>query len=150
MANFERLAIPAKLDLGKRVLSQIRKGKPSSHELWALSRFGGRIPFHGPLDRVVPPSDAASWAQELLKLNLPMNDALAHALVQLVRRTGDRARDVASEVLDSVKHALSDRHPKPDTFAELLDQPETASQDQEREWLFGEALPSGLVLSSAD
>ena len=146
LASFERLSVATKLNLGRRLLARLRKAKPSPQDLWALSRFGGRIPFAGPLDRVVPAADAAAWAEELVAAAISMNDGLARTLVQLVRTTGDRGRDVPPESLERVKRALRERHPKSDSFVELLERPETALHQQERDWVFGEALPSGLVL----
>jgi hypothetical protein len=146
LANFERLAVATKLELGRRMLARIRKGKPGAQELWVLSRFGGRIPLYGPLDRVVPASAAAAWADELLSAGLPMADGLAHAVIQLVRATGDRGRDAPHEAVERVKQMLRERHPKAESFVEMLDRPETALGQQEQDWVFGEALPSGLIL----
>jgi molecular chaperone DnaK (HSP70) len=144
LANFERLSAEIKSSLGGLLLRKIMKGKPKSQELWALGRFGARAPFYGPLDQVVPKSDASQWLDGLLCLEA--TDALAHAAVQLARRTGDRQRDLAETDLDRLA-AWLDNVENAKRYKELLENPGTSLGRQEQDWIFGENLPSGLILS---
>jgi hypothetical protein len=148
LANLERLAPETKSELGRRILERVRKGKPGPQELWCLGRLGARIPFYGPVDRVVPAAQAARWLLTLVDAGLQPTDAVAHALVNLARRTGDRARDLPDEDRQRLKLWLERQHPRGASFVELLEQPETAARAQERDWIFGEALPAGLILSA--
>lgn len=146
LANFERLPADTKVQLGNMLLGKIARGKPKPQELWALARFGARIPFYGPLDQVIPSSRAVLWIEQLLSMNLPANEPLAHSFIQLARLTGDRERDVPQEKRDYLVGWLK-QLPQRDRLAEALTHPETLLQSQEQDWVFGESLPAGLVLS---
>jgi hypothetical protein len=145
LANFERLPAEVKGQLGDSLLPNIVRGKARSQELWALGRLGARIPFHGPLDQVLPAGRAAEWLDQLLAGRLPASEALARTLIQLARLTGDRERDVPAEKRDYVAGWLQ-QLPQGERLAEPLMHPETALRSQEQDWVFGESLPTGLVL----
>ncbi len=145
MANFERLAVGIKSDLGNLLLQKIMKGKPKPQELWALGRLGARAPFYGPLDQVVGVSEASEWLNRLLTIS-EANDPLAHAAVQLARRTGDRHRDLPEVDRDRLGAWLN-RVENARRYLELLENPESGRARQEQDWIFGENLPSGLILS---
>jgi hypothetical protein len=149
LANFEYLPAPTKIELGRRLLERIAKGRPRPQELWALGRFGARIPFHGPLDQVVSSEEASRWVHSLLSLNLEATDALSRTLVHLARRSGDRARDLSPGDIDMLSDWLR-RTPQAQRYRELLTNPEVALLSQEKEWVFGEGLPAGLVVSESD
>jgi len=146
LANFEYLPATNKLELGRRVLEKITKGRPKAQELWALGRLGARIPFYGPLDQVIPREEASSWLHTLLAAGLEASDALARTLVHLSRRTGDRARDLPLEDTDRLSAWLQPL-PQAERYRELLTHPEAALFSQEKAWIFGEALPAGLIVS---
>jgi hypothetical protein len=146
MANFERLSAAIKSALGALLLQSIVKGKPKSRELWALGRFGARIPFYGPLDQVVSSKDASEWLNRLLSLPVESTDALARAAVQLARRTGDRERDLPPVDRDRLAGWLNQVE-NGKRYRELMENPEKSLVRQEQDWVFGEELPSGLVLS---
>ncbi|GLI32586.1 Hsp70 family protein [Desulforhabdus amnigena] len=147
LANFERLPVKNKMELGRIALERIRKGKFKSQELWTLGRLGARIPFYGPLDLVVPSGEASLWLNTLLSLDLEPTEALAQALLQLGRRTGDRERDLPQEDRDRLAQWL-DPLPQSERYREVLSNPDIALMTGEKDWIFGEALPSGLILSS--
>ena len=146
MANFERLPAEIKSGLGALLLQKIVKGKPKSQELWALGRFGARIPFYGPLDQVVSSSEASEWLERLLSLSVEPTDALAHTAVQLARRTGDRQRDLPKADRDRLAGWLNHVE-NGNRYKELIENPDTSMARQEQDWVFGENLPSGLILS---
>jgi hypothetical protein len=145
LASMERLRAKHKVELGKALMGKIQKGRPRPQDLWALSRLGARIPFYGPLDQVVPRNEAWAWIQALLSLSTEPGEAMASALVQLGRVTGDRERDLKADQRDMLLHWL-ETMPRGSRFVEVLTNPETALMSQEREWIFGETLPAGLVL----
>ncbi|MDQ3250168.1 MAG: hsp70 family protein, partial [Chloroflexota bacterium] len=146
LANFEWLPAATKTQLGRLLLAKFKKAPPRSQELWALGRFGARATLYGPLDRLIANVEAASWAESLLAYHLAQTDSLAHALVQLVRITGDRARDVAEEARQPVLDWL-DALPHADRYRELLLNPASHLQREAQAQVFGEALPVGLVLA---
>ncbi len=147
MANFERLPVDSKVELGRLLLQRIQK-KPRPQELWALSRFGARIPLYGPLDLVIPPDEAASWLNSLISSKRRPDEGMAHTLVHIARLTGDRARDISEEEQQKVLQWL-EQLPHGDQFRKLLMSPESTRQQQEQDWIFGESLPTGLVISGS-
>lgn len=146
LANLERLPVESKIELGRLILDKIKEGKPKSQEFWALSRLGARIPFYGPLDRVVPAKEVSAWLNAVLSLDVETVESVAHALVQLARRTGDRERDLPQAERDRLSEWLR-QLPQGKRLEEILTHPETTLKRQEQDWIFGEALPSGLILS---
>jgi hypothetical protein len=149
LANFERLPIEYKVALGQLLLDKIIKGKARPQEIWALSRLGARIPFYGPLDRVVPREEVSQWIDQLLSLEEgDGNETFMHGVIQLARYTGDRERDLAESVRERISERLN-QLPSADRFNELLKNPGTALEDGEQDWVFGESLPAGLRLSTA-
>jgi hypothetical protein len=146
LANFERLPVDTKVELGRTLLDRIVAGKPKPQELWALSRLGARIPFYGPLNRVVPAEEVSRWLRKLLPMASEATEAMAHALVQLARYTGDRERDLPQDIRTQLSAQLQ-RLPQGRRFEELLNNPDTVLMGQEQDWIFGESLPSGLILS---
>ncbi len=146
LANFERLPVEAKMELGRALLEHIVKGKPKNQELWALSRLGARAPFYGPLDRVISGKEASAWMNALISEHPQPTDSMAHVVVQLALRTGDRERDLPREDIERLSRWLSSTHGAAH-FEEILNNPDTALRREEQDWIFGEALPSGLVLT---
>ena len=147
LANFEYLPASNKVELGRLVLERIGKGRPRAQELWALGRLGARIPFYGPLDQVVGKEEASRWLHGILSLDLEASDALARTLVHLTRRTGDRARDLPPEDIDLLSSWLQQTE-KAERYRQILTHPEVALVSQEKEWIFGEALPAGLIVTN--
>ncbi|GAX62686.1 molecular chaperone [Candidatus Scalindua japonica] len=149
LANLERLPVDIKETLGRQLLERFSGEKLNPKELWALSRLGARIPFHGPLDKVVSAQEVSTWLNKLLSSNPEASNALAHALVQLGRSTGDRGRDLPDNDKGNIIKWL-DNVPNGDQYKELINNPESALGKSEQEWIFGEALPPGLVISSEE
>jgi molecular chaperone DnaK (HSP70) len=146
LANFERLPAEAKVELGLLLLEKIRKGKPKTQDIWSISRLGGRIPLYGPMDQVISSKEASAWLDTMLSLNLVVTDALAQSMVHLARLTGDRQRDLPSEDLDRV-YTWLEKAPRANHYRNLLTRPEATLSDKDRNWMFGEDLPSGLMLT---
>lgn len=148
LANFERLSANLKVSLGRTLFQKIRKAKgtPNAKELWALSRFGARTAMYGPLDRLIPAVEAATWVEGLLALPLDRRENVGRVLVHLANRTGDRGRDVPEEVRDQVAQWVeplkNGAH-----LQELLADAASQRSEEEQAWIFGEALPTGLVLA---
>ena len=90
----------------------------------------------GPEGKVLGPSVASRWAETLL--TVPKAD---DALISLARRTGDPVRDVSAATFAAVRGRLTD----PQLIAQL--EGETERDERALGRIFGEALPSGLVLS---
>ncbi len=149
LASLERISVTIKDALGNQLLERFSGGTLNPKELWALGRLGARIPFHGPLDKVVSAREISTWLNRLLSNNPGASNALSHVLVQLARSTGDRGRDLADTDINTVIKWL-DNVPNGEQYQELINNPESALGKKEQDWIFGESLPPGLVISSED
>jgi hypothetical protein len=137
-ASLEMLPIGTKTELGEALVKRVRAGDAKESELWCLSRLGARKLFYGPINLVIPPATAARWAEALLKL-----PGTGEALASLARSTGDPTRDVPQATRDAVRRKL-ETLPRAERLLALLEGEEEDGQALGR--IFGEELPSGLVL----
>jgi hypothetical protein len=146
LASLEQLSGATRAALGNELLRKLKKEPAESAWLWSLGRFGVRIPLYGTLTCVVPRETAEEWVTAIVDGKEVAPEAAA-AVVQLVRITGDRSRDLSDAVR---KHAIARLR-----SAAVADEPllaplqnlvVPARADVAR--TFGEPLPRGLVLES--
>jgi hypothetical protein len=137
-ASLELLPIGTKTELGESLVRRVKTGDFKESELWCLSRLGARKLFYGPINLVVPPATAARWAEALLNV-ANAGDALA----SLARRSDDGMRDLPAATYESVKRKLQSM-PHAERLLAVLEGEE--GDDRALERIFGEELPSGLVL----
>ena len=138
-ASLELLPIGTKTELGDALVKRVKAGDFKESELWCLSRLGARKLFYGPINLVVPPATAARWAEALLNV-ANAGDALA----ALARKCDDAMRDLPAVTYENVKRKLQGM-----AHAERLLRVLEGEEGDERamERIFGEELPSGLVLA---
>ena len=136
--SLELLPIGTKTELGDALVKRVRAGDYKESELWCLSRLGARKLFYGPINLVVPPATAVRWVEALLKI-----PAAADALAAMARRTEDPTRDLPAANRDGVKTRLQSL-PHADRLIAVLEGEE--EDDRALGRIFGEELPSGLVL----
>jgi hypothetical protein len=125
--------IPAgnRAQLGDALIKQTKE----DYVLWCLSRLGARQLFYGPANQVLAASIASRWIEALIAV--PRAD---DALVSLARRTGDPVRDISATTFATVRARLKD----PQLIAQL--EGDTERDERALGRIFGEALPSGLIL----
>jgi molecular chaperone DnaK (HSP70) len=113
------------------------KAPKEDYVLWCLSRLGARQLFYGPANQVLAASVASRWIDALLG-----TPKAGEALVSMARRTGDPVRDVAPASFEAVRARVVD--------SKSLAQLEGEAERDERALgaIFGEGLPSGLVLGA--
>ena len=141
-SSLELLPLGTKTELGDTLVKRIKVGDFKESELWCLSRLGARKLFYGPINVVVPPATATRWAEAIL--NLPhAGDALA----SIARRTEDIARDLPLATRETVKRKLQTL-PHADRLLGVLEGEEQDDATLGR--IFGEELPSGLVLAAVE
>jgi molecular chaperone DnaK (HSP70) len=132
--------IPAanRVQLGDALVKQGRQAGFSDNILWCIARLGARQLFYGPANQVLTPAIATRWIEALLAA-----PKAEDALVSLARKTGDPVRDVAPATFAAVHDRITD--------AQLAEQLDGSSERDERALgrIFGEGLPSGLILESA-
>jgi len=137
-ASLELLPVGTKTELGEALIKRVKAGDYKESELWCLSRIGARKLFYGPINLVVPPAAATRWAETLLKLNA--GDALA----SIGRRTEDPTRDLPAPARDAIRAKLQ-QSPHADRLLAVFEGEEEDERTLGR--IFGEELPSGLVLA---
>ncbi len=144
VANLELLLDKDKRKWGEQLLWELSPKKAKPQELWALSRLGAREPLYGPVDRVVSPEAVAIWLRKLMAQDWRNPKPVINALVQMARKTGDRTRDLGEdplgEVLDWLRAQGADEkqlHPLQEVVP---------LQKGEQKAIYGESLPSGLLL----
>jgi molecular chaperone DnaK (HSP70) len=138
-SSLELLPIGTKTEIGDALVKRVKAGDYKESELWCLSRVGARKLFYGPINLVVPPAAATRWAEILLKI-----PNAGDALASIARRTDDPTRDLPPATRDAVKKKL-ETLPHAERLLAVLEGEEQDDQTLGR--IFGEELPSGLVLA---
>ncbi len=146
-ASMEQLPARDRVGLGERLLSEIKPRKCKPQQLWSLSRIGARVPLYASVDRVVPPAEVRPWITRMLEANWRNPRPVLSALCQMARRTGDRARDLPRDFLQTVAGWMCD-HGADDALVEPLEKI-IPVRSHEQDVIFGERLPAGLVLEKA-
>ena len=135
-ASMELIPTATRTQLGDALLKQGKDSGFNDTVQWCLSRLGARQLFYGPLNQVLPPAVATRWIEAMLT-----QARSEDVLVSLARRTGDPVRDVPAATFAAVRAKLS----QPSLIAQLDGDSERDDRTLGR--IYGEALPSGLVLS---
>jgi molecular chaperone DnaK (HSP70) len=138
-ASLELLPLGAKTELGDALTKRIKAGDFKESELWCVSRLGARQLFYGPINLVVPPASATRWAEAIMNIA-----AAGDALASLGRRTDDPTRDLPAATRQTIRGKL-EAMPNAVRLLAVLDG--EAEDDRALGRIFGEELPSGLVLA---
>lgn len=146
MANMERLLVKDKIILGRQLIQGFQIRKPRPQLQWALSRIGSRDPLYGSIDRVVPPGEVGRWIDGLLSMSWKNPKPSVEMLSQLCRKTGDPLRDIDEETRYSVVGWIESAGDFPEALARIATQ--SIRQQQEKDTVFGESLPAGLILDN--
>ena len=146
LASLEHLSGATRAALGNELQRKLKKEPTDSGWLWSIGRLGSRIPLYGSLNCVVAPATAADWIQELLDLR-ELTSETASAIVQLGRRTNDRARDISDDVRNTALTRLMASGVADESILLRLERFMNPDRgDVVR--TFGEPLPKGLHLES--
>ncbi len=141
-AALELLPVQTKISLAEALLARIKAGQYTESELWCLSRLGARRLFYGPANQVLPPVTVSAWVRDLLGV-----PRAAEALALLARQTGDASRDLPAHVLAQVRRKLEGELDAARLLA--IFEGEEAPDARSLSRIFGEELPSGLVIGPA-
>jgi molecular chaperone DnaK (HSP70) len=141
-SSLELLPVGTKTELGEALIKRVKAGDYKETELWCLSRIGARKLFYGPINLVIPPAAVTRWVETLVKL-----PAAGDALASMARRTEDPTRDLPQQTRDAVRAKLQTL-PHADRLIAVLEGEEEDERALGR--IFGEELPSGLVLAAAE
>jgi len=138
-ASLELLPLQTKTELGDALAKMIKAGTARESELWCISRLGARELFYGPINQVLPPATVSRWVEALLPL-----PAAVEALASLARRTDDGTRDLSPATREAVRQKLA-ALPRPEPLLAIFEG-EEGRDERALGRIFGEELPSGLVL----
>ena len=140
-ASLELLPLQTKTELGEALARMAKAGTAKESEFWCISRLGARELFYGPINLVIPPATVTRWVEALAPA-----PAAVEALASLARRTDDPTRDLSPATREMVRQKLA-ALPRSEQLLAIF---EGEAQRDERSLgrIFGEELPSGLVLST--
>jgi molecular chaperone DnaK (HSP70) len=141
VSSLELLPVGAKTELAETLLKRVKLGDFKESELWCLSRLAARKLFYGPTNLVIPPAAVARWVEALL--NIP---SAGDALAAMSRRTDDPMRDLPLATREAVSRKLQTL-PHAARLSAVL---EGEEDDSALGRIFGEELPSGLVLETPE
>jgi hypothetical protein len=146
-ASLERLDVKQKEMLGQALLKLVKRSPVPTYAFFALTRLGARVLLYGPLNAVIHHQVAESWLEGILSFE-PGHEserlAWAFCLVQLARRSGQRALDIDDSHRDSVLTVLRSQS-VPQHWVRMVEEV-TELEGEEQSQMFGESLPIGLRL----
>ncbi|MFI5343950.1 MAG: Hsp70 family protein, partial [Chlamydiales bacterium] len=140
LAALERIDLPLKMRLGEALVDKIERGEAADFDLWALGRIGARHLFYGSAAQVIPKDTCAKWVEKLTSAQGMDRESALFMLSQLARKTDHRELNLP----DSTIQKLLKRYPDAQLKERILE--ERSLTEKEQEQVFGESLPSGLVL----
>jgi molecular chaperone DnaK (HSP70) len=138
-SSLELLPLGTKTELGDTLVKRVKTGDCKESELWCLSRLGARKLFYGPINLVVPPTTVTRWAEAVMSL-----PNAGDALAGMARRTEDPTRDLPLATRENIKRKVQ-AMAHADRMLAVLEGEEEDDTTLGR--IFGEELPSGLVLA---
>jgi hypothetical protein len=146
LASLEHLPSEVKKELGTIAIDKIvsRKDALSEAAIWAMGRFGERVPLYGPINEIVDAEIVSEWIKKLM-LHSVKNTTLFFTMMQMSRKTNDRYRDIDESLRENVITFLNQNN-APDHFISLVKEYGVLMEEDKSE-IFGEQLPSGLWLS---
>jgi len=142
--NMERLLVKDKVVLAKALLPQLKPGKKQDRLFWTLGRLGARELLYGSIDRVIPPSEVSRWVSQVMKQKWNKEDPAQSLVAEIVRKTGDRTRDVDAGICAQSIEWLKETGADVTLIKKVSEKTQMALN--ERSIQFGERLPAGLVL----
>jgi len=140
-SSLELLPIGTKTELGEALVKRIKANEYTESELWCLSRLGARRLFYGPINQVLPASTVSRWVEAIAKTQRP---GTPDVIAAIACRTGDSARDLSEATMALARKAVGSNE---SALAVLEGESERDIATLGR--IFGEELPSGLVIAEA-
>jgi len=145
-ASLERLAAGSRQELAQALAPRVVKGKAGDAEIWALGRLAGRAPLSGPVSSVIEARVIQPWLEALVDVPWERTGAVALAVAQMARLTGDRARDVDPALRERLATRLAGESEGRRLARWLREVVTIGAQDQAL--VLAESLPVGLRLAA--
>jgi hypothetical protein len=134
-ASLELLPAGTRTELGNALVKKLR-ASPNASDFWCLARIGARKLFYAPINQVLPAAAAIRWLESISRL-----EGAQEAMARLGQVTGDSTRDLPPASQEMVRRALAGN----ESLLALFEG-EGAGDLESMARVFGEELPSGLVL----
>ena len=141
-SSLELLPAGTRNELGEALVKRVVSGEGRESELWCLGRLGARELFYGPTNQVLAPATVARWVEALAK-----TPVAAETLASMARRTGDSYRDLPPAAV-AVARRVIEQHKDAERLLEMLEG-KAGRDSASLSRIFGEELPSGLLLGAA-
>ena len=144
--GFERIDIDRKVDWGGWFLERMTGDDRAGGASWCLARLGARQPLYGSSHQVVPTAVATGWLEHIMKLDWKRSKNAALAAASIARLTGDRSRDIHSELRAQVADRLKKNASTEHMAQWVMEVVELSSAESTQ--VMGDSLPEGLKLVS--
>ena len=148
LGSLERLPLPTKQSLAKKLLSGFQRFKHREPYAWALGRILSRTPLHAGPDSILPPSEVEKAFHPLNRLDWKSSEysSLVPLFVQATRRTDQRDVDVSPELREAILAKLKESGARAEQLRVVREC--IPIEEADRIAQFGESLPTGLFLVS--
>ncbi|MCG3764619.1 molecular chaperone DnaK [Vibrio cincinnatiensis] len=113
---------------------------------WAVGRLASRTPLYASQHTVIPRNIVEQWLPKLLEQDWQREPMIAFACVMICRKTGDRTLDIRDDIRQQVTEKLK-QCKAPTSWIHLMDSRGELSAGESKR-MFGDTLPSGLILLS--
>jgi hypothetical protein len=146
-AALEHLPPEEKTVLGNWIADRLRSPSKAGPGPWAwsLGRLGARAPLYGSSHGTVKTEQVSAWLSLLLDKGLDQIDGAPFCAAQLARMTGDRTRDIDTELRKRTYAALKSTK-APERWLQMVESVSILQADDEARAL-GDTLPIGLELT---
>ncbi len=152
LGTLDELAVEEKSEILKLLFKRIsgRRAHGIEHHIWALGRLASRVSLNGKAHTVLPPAALERYLPTLFELDWSKGDLryLNAAVSQMLRVTGDRARDFSEEIRNEAAHKLRHSRASEEQIRVVQELVEIDSETENR--FFGESLPLGIRLQGEE
>lgn len=141
LAAFERVDLSLKIRWGNALIEKIVSSSDEKDDYWALGRIGARQLVYGSIGQVVPRETCLKWIDAfLLKKPEEKREPAIFLLKQLARKTPHRELNLPSTTINRIIELY------PDAGLEDWLLKEHHLTAEEHEQIYGDRLPSGIIL----
>ncbi len=144
VASLEHLPLETKTQLVEWLLERTKKTAFAQANWWAIGRICARSPFYGSAHKVISPQQLTEWLPLLLKEDWKKDQHIAFAAVMMVRKCGDRIRDLDDVHTEEVVKKLTAAR-APASWIEMVKDVKELNEAETKR-VYGDALPAGLQL----
>ena len=149
--SLERVDPKKKAQLGNLLYRSVIAGKPQglADKIWALARLIHRLPLYGDAGCILTPAVTEPWLKGILAKSFPPSckPSLVRLITQGGRLIGSREFDIGEQTRTLLSESLRKLGGSADE--QKLLQEITPMNDRDRQSLFGENLPEGIILQES-